>query len=793
MDKVTRLLEETQNLLEGFSSGTLSPVSSYYNSDSSEGESEEQIKEISVGLKFRNVLRKGDTSAILKFIENNFSSQTPPKKSLHICVEERCKDLEVFKALLRGGCDALELDSEFKTALSLLLEQKEEDNHNHRNSNRSSHLEYIEESNCLISTLLGEWELRRAATKESKIFKLIRAKNWKDFNSFLQQQESHQFVVNLLCKCDPKFAGISPLHEIAALNNVTFLKKISSKYPIDLNVKAIGSGNTLLHEAAHMSAAEMVMFLIESGARCDIKNAAGKYPAHLGTEQIQVIFEFKNLKSFENGSGSITESKESLSGEAHVHSARLTSGKAKSETGTQNSTAIRNLNGTQKPVSTSSSIDSLSREERKLKQIIGFLGKIEKHRDPDELEEEDDEGDDGNASEASNLMETVLQRESHSGRTVLHRYARRNQSERLLKFLKLHQTRFPDLFKVIDNSGHTPLHDAASEGSLEAAKIFLFGGKAAKLKNLQIDPSIPAELTGDTPLHAAAFAGNFEIVELLLSVGAKKDSLNIEGKRPVDVAASKNVRKLLLDEENTPNASREGEKLKRIKSLSKSESEFAGLDQQHQQIIVKRGPGRPRKYPRPDNNQSQSSLSLDLSSPSKQSKASHPHQILLPLPEILPDKLNLILLAKFHEDWLMLAEHFVHIFNFLAKKQLRTDLPDFGKHFYFPSESDLYSISKLRRGKGHLIEYIQSKSSSILSFISKVKACQILEKEFGFNLIGPFGYIDIPKLISTNNPVPYSGCPLKLKMKLANKDSSSLWIPPLTNFDVPKSPKSFSM
>ena len=349
MDKISKLLEETQNLLDGFSSGTLSPVSSYFKSDSEEFEEESEDEEAedieesddteeaddteaetsadteastdaeatdtdsftdteastdtssddSEDYKikmFRNILKSENNFKILNFIES-FPFNLP-KKSLHICIEINCKNLEIFKSILRNGCDPLELNSDGKTALTILLEQKENNFEE-------------EESNCLISTLLGEWELRRAATNNVKIFKFIHSKDWKGFFKYLKEFQSNQHhqkeekqkeddVINLLSKPDPKYAGISPLHEIAAMNDVKCLKKILLEYKhlINLNIKSIGNGNTLLHEAAHMSSMETVKLLIEFGARCDIKNASGRIPSHLGTEKIQVIFEFKYLSKF---------------------------------------------------------------------------------------------------------------------------------------------------------------------------------------------------------------------------------------------------------------------------------------------------------------------------------------------------------------------------------------------------------------------------------------------------------------------------------------------------------------
>ena len=740
MDKLSKLLEETQNLLEGFSSGSLSPVSSYYNSDE-EGEVEESDSEVgdfNLLLEFKKLLKEGENSRIQKFIES--WDQPLPKGALHLAVEENCKDLEVFKTLLRVGCDPLELNSSSKTALTILLEQKEED-----------------DDNCLISTLLGEWELRRAATRDSKIFKFVHERNWKDFYSFLLKTADDP--IKLLCKPDAKFAGISPLHEITALNDVPTLKKLLKKFKnIDFNVKAIGSGNTPLHEATHMSAGEMVSFLLDNGARCDVKNAAGKIPAHLGTEKIQVIIEIKNM----------TQSQEEIG--------------------------------------RTSSMDSISREERKLKQIIGFLDQIERHSEGDgasesfgETRAESNSADHIAGHDTVNSenhtdtpsLDAILQRESHSGRTILHRFARRNQSQKLVNFLK--ENDFTEskckelkLFEVIDNSGYTPLHEAASEGSLETAKIFLFGNKAAKIKNLLINPSIPAAITGDTPLHAAASSGNDEIVELLLEVGADKEAENIEGKRAVDVTRSKSVKRLLVPYEEV---SVKPGKSVMVVAVNNNTSETIKTADFNVEMPVKRGPGRPRKYPRPDDPhppQQQPPVKITKLS----SSPPQPSITNLSFTDLDGNRDACFILVKLRDEWLMLYDQFQQIISHLKSQD-----DSYSQDVLEMSPADGLAISKLPK-LGPLIESLRSRhSTDSLRFISKTRALQILEKDFQTHLIGPFGYIDLVRLKRQTEQV-YSGCPLKLKMKQLQKEikHATNWLN--TQFCIgeeQKSPKSFQM
>jgi ankyrin repeat protein len=729
MDNVTRLLEETQQLLECFSSGTLSPVSSCSVSDF-EGAS--FVDDVDVGgemEEFQKLLKESETGGVIRFIEEKWGVSTGsfcPVLALHELIEAKIEDVEVFKALLRAGCDPLSENGAGKSALTALLDGR-------------GVADPLISENCLISVLLGEWELRRAATGSIRVFNLIHGRNYKALLAFLSR---HADPTSLLSRAEPKYAGISPLHEIAALNDVNTLRRLLKDFPgLDLNVKAIGSGNTLLHEATHLSAAEMVVFLLESGLiRSDVKNAAGKIPAHLATEKIQVLMEI----------ASKPKTRKPLSSKRTADLFVQTTRSASSE--------------------------SLSREDRKLKQIIGFLDQIDKHSSNESLTTPQMTTATTNTSAPLFDLENILQRESTTGRTILHRYARKDQADRLIKFLKSHETEVDvkALFKTIDNSGHTPLHEAALEGSVDVAKILLFGfdPKVDSQEDnfLFTDPSVAAELTGDTPLHVAASMGHFEIVQLLLSVGANCEARNIEGKRPIDMTRSKQVRKLL-----TP-------------AVSDGDSNVAVVignvsTEKSAEPALKRGPGRPRKYPREDEHvkKPKSSKTTTRCKESKETKqTTHPKDRILPynngppptlnvpLKEIFNDEIECVLLVRLMSDWFVLEEQFLKIVGYFNDRRKEPSLLLNAQQLFTElSVLDRQRIRELPR-VGKLIDFLQAKATDSCRLIPKTMFLRFLADEFKFNFSGPFGYIDIERLLlhddCTRVVVCHSGKGVPLKL-----------------------------
>eukprot|EP00095_Tigriopus_kingsejongensis_P005049 snap_masked-scaffold1150_size58936-processed-gene-0.4 protein:Tk05049 transcript:snap_masked-scaffold1150_size58936-processed-gene-0.4-mRNA-1 annotation:"osteoclast-stimulating factor 1-like" len=79
----------------------------------------------------------------------------------------------------------------------------------------------------------------------------------------------------------------------------------------------------------------------------------------------------------------------------------------------------------------------------------------------------------------------------------------------------------------VDKVGNTALHWAAHSGQVDCLHRILAAPKVmVSLKNR----------AGDTPLHQAAWKGHFPCIRALREAGADFESLNEDGKRPIDLA-----------------------------------------------------------------------------------------------------------------------------------------------------------------------------------------------------------------------------------------------------------------
>ncbi|XP_043922472.1 ankyrin repeat domain-containing protein 12 isoform X2 [Protopterus annectens] len=131
---------------------------------------------------------------------------------------------------------------------------------------------------------------------------------------------------------------------------------------------------------------------------------------------------------------------------------------------------------------------------------------------------------------SSSRQKDKVNKRNERGETPLHMAAIRGDVKQVKELISLGAN-----VNVKDFAGWTPLHEACNMGFCDVAKVLIAAGADVNTQGLD----------DDTPLHDAASSGHKDIVKLLLRHGANAFQSNIRGERPVDVADSKEMEKLL--------------------------------------------------------------------------------------------------------------------------------------------------------------------------------------------------------------------------------------------------------
>ncbi|XP_061143428.1 BRCA1-associated RING domain protein 1 [Syngnathus typhle] len=144
------------------------------------------------------------------------------------------------------------------------------------------------------------------------------------------------------------------------------------------------------------------------------------------------------------------------------------------------------------------------------------------------------------ASRANPGSPTVVKK-NHKGETLLHLAAIKGDVEGVKELLD--QGADPNLK---DNAGWTPLHEACNLGHLAVVETLLSRGSLLNTPGYK----------NDSPLHDAVRNGHIAVVKLLLQFGASRNVLNLDGKRPADYAANREMLEVFQEvSEETQNAS----------------------------------------------------------------------------------------------------------------------------------------------------------------------------------------------------------------------------------------------
>ncbi|XP_064202824.1 ankyrin repeat domain-containing protein 12 isoform X1 [Anguilla rostrata] len=136
-------------------------------------------------------------------------------------------------------------------------------------------------------------------------------------------------------------------------------------------------------------------------------------------------------------------------------------------------------------------------------------------------------------SSASSRQKDKVNKRNERGETPLHMAAIRGDAKQVRELISLGAD-----VNVKDFAGWTPLHEACNLGYYDVAKVLIAAGAEVNTQGLD----------DDTPLHDASSSGHKDIVKLLLRNGGNAFQANKRGERPVDVADSQELERLLKGE-----------------------------------------------------------------------------------------------------------------------------------------------------------------------------------------------------------------------------------------------------
>ncbi|KAK4515582.1 uncharacterized protein ATC70_010533 [Mucor velutinosus] len=310
----------------------------------------------------------------------------------------------------------------------------------------------------------------------------------------------------------------TPLHLSCACGHVDIVKLLIDQDAI-INILGTNQMDTPLHEASRHGHEEIVSLLIAAGADVNMEDKAGNKPYHVSAA-------FPTIRQ--------------------MLTARMDEVKLEKEA----CNALDEI--ASKTASRNEPVRQLTREERKIQNYLRAFANMDSGKQQQQQQLDEYTGpitlprrrkrttsrrkslsveSDASTSKKASIVKLHASKKDTSGRTHLHKYAKRGDVGSVEALLELGADA-----NEKDYAGWTALHEAALNGHLKVVKALLKYGADVNSKGADLD----------TPLHDATENNHCEIVELLLERGADPFARNVHDAEPIDIATEHDYQDIML-------------------------------------------------------------------------------------------------------------------------------------------------------------------------------------------------------------------------------------------------------